>query len=395
MAKAWTAPVNPRVAAVAAPPIPEARGWAARYDGSCGPVVDLTQAVPGYPAHPELVARMRSAAGEAESYAYGHITGDLALREAYAAEVSLLYGGRVSPDDVAITTGANMASFAAAMLLAGAGDAVMVPVPWYFNHQMNAAMLGIEVVPLPCRAADGFVPDPDEAGRLLGPRVRAIMLVTPNNPTGAVYPPEIVEAFASLCRRRGIALVLDETYRDFRPGSLARPHALFADDSWRDGLIQLYSFSKSYCVPGFRAGALVAGPALMPQITKILDCLQICAPRVGQAALAWALPALASWREENREVMNDRAEACRRAFEGLDGWRIDAQGAYFAYLRHPFPDATSWTVAEALAVDRGIVTLPGEAFGPGQAAHLRLAFANVEASSIADVAGRLDGFRLR
>jgi aspartate/methionine/tyrosine aminotransferase len=183
-----------------------------------------------------------------------------------------------------------MGSFAATMLLAGPGDAVMLPVPWYFNHRMNAAMLGVEVVPLPCRPEDGFAPDPDAAERLLTERVKAILLVTPNNPTGSIYRPETIARFADLCRRRGIALVLDETYRDFRPADLARPHDLFADPSWRDYLIQLYSFSKSYCVPGYRLGGIVASSAMLAQLTKILDCVQICAARAGQAGLAWAIP---------------------------------------------------------------------------------------------------------
>jgi aspartate/methionine/tyrosine aminotransferase len=156
--------------------------------------------------------------------------------------------------------------------------------------------------------------------------------------------------------------------------------------------VQLYSFSKSYCVPGFRAGAVVIDRSLLPDLAKILDCLQICAPRVGQAGLAWAIDALGDWRQENRLKMNARGTACRETLGQLPDWTLDAQGAYFAYLRHSSPNETSWQVAERLAVERGIVTLPGEAFGPGQEGHLRLAFANVEATEIGEVARRLDGF---
>jgi aspartate/methionine/tyrosine aminotransferase len=240
------------------------------------------------------------------------------------------------------------------------------------------------------------VPDPDEAERLLDDTIRAIVLVTPNNPTGAVYPSEIVERFADLCRRRGIRLVLDETYRDFRPEALARPHELFRNADWADTLIQLYSFSKSYCVPGHRAGAIVAGRALMPELTKILDCLQICASRVGQAALAWGIPNLGTWRDQNRATMNRRGESCRSAFADLEGagWRLDSQGAYFAYLRHPFRSRSAFDVAEKLAIERGVVTLPGSAFGPGQEDYLRLAFANVDAAAIEIVARRFEGLAL-
>ncbi|MBV9076731.1 MAG: aminotransferase [Methylobacteriaceae bacterium] len=385
--------LNPDVLGVAAPPIPEARRWAERYGGRLGPAIDLTQAVPGYPPHPQLVARLAAAAGDRETYAYGNITGDLALREAYAAELSGLYGGAVAPEMVAITTGANMASYAVTALLARAGESVMLPVPWYFNHRMNAGLLGVDAVPLPCRADCGFIPDPDEAAALMDERVRAVFLVSPNNPTGAIYPPETLRRFSDLCRDRGIALVLDETYRDFLPGGTDRPHDL-AESGWPEHLIQLYSFSKSYCVPGFRAGAVVAAPEVVAELAKLLDCLQICAPRIGQAGLAWAIDALAGWRAENRAVMNRRSDAARAAFARLGDWRLDSQGAYFAYLRHPFPGRSSWEVAEALAVERGVVTLPGEAFGPGQERHLRLAFANVEAERVAEVAERLRDFRM-
>jgi aspartate/methionine/tyrosine aminotransferase len=381
--------VNPLVAGVAPPPIPEARAWASRYDGRHGPLIDLTQAVPGYPAHPELVRRLAEAAGKPESFRYGEITGDLALRGAYAADLNALYRGDIRPDEVAITTGANMGSFAATMLLAKPGEAVMLPVPWYFNHQMNTAMLGVEVVPLPCRRDDGFVPDPEAAERLLTDCVKAILLVTPNNPTGAIYPPETIARFADLCRRRGIALVLDETYRDFRPADLARPHELFAEPAWRDHLIQLYSFSKSYCVPGFRLGAIAASTPVLAQLTKILDCVQICAARAGQAGLAWAIPALTDWRERNRTLMNGRGAAAEATFATLPGWAMASRGAYFAYVRHPYPDHPAMQVAEALAIQRGVVTLPGSAFGPDQERYLRLAFANVEADRIAEVAERL------
>jgi aspartate/methionine/tyrosine aminotransferase len=384
------------VAAVAAPPIPEARGWASRYDGAHGPVIDLTQAVPGYPPHPALVEELARAVRDPTTFGYGNITGDAALREAYAEKVSALYGGRIEAAEVAITAGANLASFAVTMMLAGPGEALMLPVPWYFNHQMNAGLLGVGVVPLPCGPERGFVPDPNEAERLLDATVRAILLVSPNNPTGAIYPAEIVGRFADLCRSRGIKLVLDETYRDFRPAGLARPHDLFRDPEWADTLIQLYSFSKSYCVPGHRMGAIVADRALMPELSKILDCLQICATRVGQAALAWAIPNLTAWREENRDTMNARGAACRRAFADLEGagWRLGSQGGYFAYLRHPFAGRPALEVAERLAVERGIVTLPGSAFGPGQEDYVRLAFANVDADAIEGVARRFQGFRL-
>lgn len=380
--------LNPDIVAVASPPIPQARAWAARYDGRHGPAIDLTQAVPGYAPHPSLMAQLGEAAGERASFGYGEIVGDAALRAAYAAELNAVYGGDIRPSEIAITSGANLAAFSLTMLLARAGEAVMLPVPWYFNYAMNCGLLGIEALPLPCRAEDGFVPDAAEAERRLTPRVRAIFLISPNNPTGAVYPPETIAAFADLCRRRGTTLVLDETYRDFLPEGQGKPHGLLAGD-WRGHVIGLASFSKSYCVPGFRLGAVVLPEAVVPLFAKILDSVQICAPRAGQAGLAWAIGELAAWRERNRALMNHRAAVCRAAFAGLSGWRIDALGAYFAYLRHPFGGFPSAAVCEAMAVGFGVLTLPGSAFGPGQEDYLRLAFANIDEARMAEAADRL------
>lgn len=385
--------INPDVADVGSPPIPEAQGWLRRYGGAHGPVIDLSQAAPGYPPPPELLQRLAAAAGSADATRYGPIAGDVALRGAYAAHVSDVYGAPVHPGEVAITAGCNLAFAMTAMLLAKAGDAVLVPTPWYFNHAMTLAMLGVEARPLACRAEAGFVPDVGDAERLIDDRVRAVVLVTPNNPTGAVYPAAVIEGFADLCRRRGLWLVLDETYRDFLPAGAQRPHGVFAGAAWREHVVGLYSFSKAYSIPGHRTGAVMADAALIAQLAKILDSLQICAARPAQAALPWAIPALADWREGNRAAINARAAAFRDAVGGLPGWEVESIGAYFAYLRHPFAGETAQAVAERLAVERGVLMLPGSYFGPDQDGHLRVAFANVDAAVMAGVAARLAGLK--
>lgn len=386
-----TPALNPWVANVTVPPIPAAHGWATRYDGSCGPMLDLCQAVPGYPPHPQILQRLAAAASDPASAKYGLINGDAALREAYAAQMSGLYGGTVGPEEVAITAGCNQAFFLAMMAVARAGDTVLLPTPWFWNHQQTCQMLGITPRALPCAATTGFIPDPDHAEALIDAGTRAVVLITPNNPTGAVYPAKVIERFAALCRRRGVWLVLDETYRDFLPDGQDRGHNLFADPGWAEGVIQLYSFSKAYCVPGHRLGAVVAGADLVQQFMKVLDCMHICPQRAGQAALRWAIDALPDWRDANRRTINARAAAMRRALDRAPGWRLDSLGAYFAYVRHPFPDVSSAAVAEALAVERGALCLPGSAFGPGQDRHIRIAFANTDTDAIPQVADRLAG----
>jgi aspartate/methionine/tyrosine aminotransferase len=387
-------PINPHVADVGSPPIPEAQSWMKRYAGGYGPLINLSQAVPGNAPHESFLERLGHAAGLAVSSQYGPINGDGDLRQAYADEMSRLYEGRIEPADTAITAGCNMAFFAAMMLLAHRGEAVLLPTPWYFNHQMSLDMLGIEPRALPCHPENGFVPRVEDAEALIDEKVRAIVLVTPNNPTGAVYPAHVIEAFAELCARRGIYLVIDETYRDFLPQGMNRAHGLFMSDDWRKNVIQLYSFSKSYAIPGHRMGAITADAALVEQIAKILDCIQICPPRTAQAVLPWAIEALRDWREENRAEINRRADVFRAALAPLPEWRIESVGAYFAYLRHPFIGTNAQLVAEKLATERGVLCLPGTYFGPGQEGHLRIAIANVGAEILATLTERMKGLQL-
>lgn len=388
------APLNPDLIDTATPPILEAQGWAKAYDGRNGPLIDLSQAVPGSPPPAELLARLAEAAALPEQTRYGAITGDRILREAHAAESGSFYGAAISADQIAVTTGCNQAYVVTMMALARAGDNVLLPAPWYFNHEMTLNMLGVEPRPLPCDPAQGFVPDAATAERLIDERTRAVVLVTPNNPTGAVYPPATIAAFAELCRRRGIWLVLDETYRDFLPEGAGRPHELFAASDWQDSLIGLYSFSKAYAVPGWRLGAITTGETVLAQIGKVLDCVQISPVRAGQSALAWGIDGIRPWREANRAEINARAEIFRQAMAPLNGWQVLAAGAYFAYVAHPFEGVPAAEVVRRLVQERGVLALPGPYFGPGQERHLRVAIANVPAERIAELGERLKGFTL-
>jgi aspartate/methionine/tyrosine aminotransferase len=389
-------PAAPRLAAtslaVPMPPIPACRAWAARYAGGMGPVLDMTQAVPGWPPHPGLFERLREASADPALAGYGPLEGEAALREAHAAETLRLHGGDVSADDVRITAGANTGFTLAMTAIAAPGEAVLLPTPWFFNHQMALALRGVHAEPLPCRADTGFLPDPEEADAIAArmPALRAIVLVTPNNPTGATMSPDLVARFAEVARARGLWLVMDETYRDFRAED-GPPHALFARPDWRDFVVQLYSFSKAYCIPGHRMGAVVAGPALRGELVKAVDNIQLCPPRPPQAALAWGVPALRDWRAGNRDAIAARGALFRRALRRAPAWTLDAEGAYFGWVRVPDGGADALAVAERLATGAGLVTLPGPFFGPGGERHLRLAYAAVPEHLLRELPERLAG----
>lgn len=385
---------NPMVAEIATPLIPLAQSWLESYVGDRGPEIDLSQAVPGYPPHPDVLAQLAEAAGSAKSAGYGLIEGEPTLRAAYAEHLSATYGTDIKPGEVQITSGCNQAFFATMMALAGPGDKVLMSNPCYFNHESTLAMLGVGVETFDCNAKEGFVPSLTALEQALSrsgnERIRAVALVSPNNPTGAVYPSQRLDAIADLCFDRGIWLVLDETYRDFLAVDHGAPHGLFARRDWQQTYIQLYSFSKSFCIPGHRVGAVTAGPGVIEQIAKVMDNLQICAPRPPQIALARTLGPLAGWRASNSDEITARAAEFSKTIDQATGWDIAAIGAYFAYVRHPFTGRPSRAVAEPLATTYGLLGLPGEFFGPGQESFLRLAFANVDIPTIHQIPERLN-----
>ncbi|HZS81784.1 MAG TPA: aminotransferase [Stellaceae bacterium] len=382
--------VNGLLHRVAEPPIAEAHSWIrARRFPAEKPLIDVAQAVPGYPPPPALTQHLAAVIPSPETARYTEIEGVPSLREALAAHMSAFYGASIAAPQVAITAGCNQAFCLALMTLAGAGDEVILPLPYYFNHQMWLDMLGIAAVHLPFRADRGGVPDPAEAARLIRPKTRAIVLVSPNNPTGAVYPEETIAAFRDLAAAHGIALVLDETYKDFLADA-EPPHRLFAAPDWPGTLIQLYSFSKVYCLTGYRVGAIIAAPEFIAEIAKAMDCVAICAPRIGQEAALYGLTHLAAWREQNRLLMKERVAALRAAFAARStGYDLVSSGAYFAYLRHPFAGSSARAVAQRLAEEENMLCLPGSMFGPGQEAYLRFAFANVAAERMEEIADRL------
>lgn len=380
---------NPAVAGLNAPPIPVVQKSAERYQGGYGKLIDLSQAVPGYPPHPALLSSLEQAAGRSDLMGYGRIEGEYELCAAYSAHLSRTYGTDVSAGEVHITSGCNQAFVATALAVASPGDTLLLVAPYYFNHASTLSMLGIRTKTVAATPEMGFLPDPQALAAALTPDVKAIVCVTPNNPTGAVYPIPLLEALFDLCVKNDIWLMADETYRDFLPDEQSVPHALLQRGNWRSHFIGLYSFSKSFCIPGHRLGAVTAGKGVIANIAKVMDNLQICAPRPPQHAVATGLTQLSDWQADNRAEIDRRRKALTQVMAQLPDWEIMTIGAYFSYVRHPFSDLGSIKAAEYLASERGVVSLPGTFFGDGQDDYLRFAFANAGSDELRELAERL------
>ena len=388
-----TPPINPALAATFAPPVMEARRWLQGVEFPPDrPLINVSQAAPVDPP-PEALRRImaEAALNRPEAHLYGPVLGNPDLRRTLAESWSGFYGSDIGPERVAITQGCNQAFCAAISTLAGAGDEVILPVPWYFNHKMWLDMQAVRAVPLPCRP--DMVPRPEDAAALITPRSRAIVLVSPNNPTGAEYPADVLAGFMDLAQAHGIALILDETYRDFDSRAGA-PHDLLSRKGAAETLIQLYSFSKAFRLTGHRVGAILTGAERLAQVEKFLDTVAISTGQIGQIGAEWGLRNLGGWLAGERAEILSRRAAMEAAVAGLDGWRTVSAGAYFAWVEHPF-ELPSDLLARRLVAEAGVLMLPGTMFMPqGQGArHLRIAFANVDADAIATLAGRLDGWR--
>jgi aspartate/methionine/tyrosine aminotransferase len=252
-------------------------------------------------------------------------------------------------------------------------------------------MLGIRAIPL---ATDSkLLPAPDRAAALITEKTRAIALVTPNNPGGVEYPPELVRAFFELAQSKGLKLIVDETYRDFDSRTGA-PHDLFADPEWDRTLIQLYSFSKAYRLTGHRVGAMLSSQALLAEAEKFLDTVAICPNQLGQHAALWGMRNMGDWVAGERREILDRRAAIEDYFPKIaaTGWDLMGVGAYFAYVRHPFEMASD-VLAQHMVKDIHVLALPGTMFMPDTdasgARQMRIAFANVARDDISILFDRM------
>jgi aspartate/methionine/tyrosine aminotransferase len=380
--------LSPLVAQVEFPPIAEAMSWV-KPSLRNRALLNMCQAVPSYPPAANLQNEIARLAKEPGTGGYTDIFGVAELRSGFAAHVNADYNANIEGAQVAITTGCNQAFAAAIMAVAKAGDNVILPAPYYFNHHMWLSMMGIEIRPISAFANGGTHPLATDATPLIDARTKAIILCTPNNPTGAIYPAEELARFYDVAKAANVALIVDETYKDFRSNPAA-PHSLFNKPNWQNTLIQLHSFSKIYALAGYRLGAMIAGPALLHEAAKILDCMTICPPQITQRAVVFGLTELEDWKSDKKKLMAARLQALRNAFNNPElKYELQSSGAYFAYVKHPFAGEASKAVAMRLAAQHDVLCLPGSMFGPGQEDYLRFAFANVEGEHMAELVDRL------
>ena len=369
------------------PPITEVKSWiAGREFPADKPLIDLCQAIPDYPPPPELIAHLQEQLIDPLTYRYSPDEGLPEVRQDVCDWYHRRYQASPNPDQLCLTIGASQAFWLAMTCLCTPGDEVILQLPAYFDHPMGLQALGIKPVFAPFVATNGGQPNINTIAGLITPRTKAILLVTPSNPTGAVIPADTIAALFTLAQNKKIALILDETYNAFVEES---PHHLFSRNDWPDNFIQIASFGKTFSLTGLRCGALIAAKEFITQALKVQDSMAVCQPRPAQSALAYGCQNLDDWVATNAQMMRKRHDLFRAEFAAANtDFKLIASGSFFAWIEHPWPEWNSRAVAKQLADNANLICLPGAAFGPGMDKYLRLAFGNISHNQIPAAAQR-------
>jgi len=353
-------------------------------------LLDLSQAAPSFPPADAVIERIAQVAHEPDAGRYPPQPGLPALREEFANDLSRGYEADLSAESILVTAGCNQAFCIVASALTSPGDEALLIAPFYFNHDMWLRLEGVNVRHL--NPGPDFIPDPEHAESLLTDKTRLITLVSPGNPTGVTIPKEVIHGFADLARRHNIALVVDETYRSFRDEKNGT-HELFINPDWADHVISLHSFSKDFAIPGYRCGAVVGGTSIITESLKILDCVAISAPRIGQEAALAGLLHAQGWRTEQVIRIGELEDRFLAAMQDQPGgFEVVASGAYFGWVRHPRADLTTSEVVRRLILEHDVLVIPGTAFTAEDDAMVRMSFANLEPAEIEELTRRLAEF---
>ena len=382
-----------RTIGVDPPPVLEVKNWLSNPDlQPSKPLIDVSQAAPTEPPPEKMLEFMANKIlCDNAVNTYGPVLGLDELRESLASKWSRQYQGKVSKENVAVTSGCNQAFCASISSFTSENDEVIIPTPWYFNHHMWLQMAGVKSIPLDTDA--NMNPIVEKAEALITDRTRAIVLVSPNNPSGAIYSNQLLQKFFDLCKSNQIRLIIDETYKDFHTNA-SQPHTLLENNKWDQVLTILYSFSKTYRMTGHRIGALLTSKENLVEIEKALDTFTVCPPQLGQYAANWGLNNLEAWAAERRTEILQRAKHFSEKFQPLSatGWSLRGCGAYFAFVEHPFEDESN-ILAPLILRDQGILLMPGTMFYPKHnplgSRSFRIAFANIDKNKISTLLERL------
>ena len=373
-----------RMQAVQAPIIPIVAEWIRQNPGT----ISLGQGVVSYGPPPSAAAQIARFLADPQNNKYKPVAGIPELIEPLVQKLKTENAISVGDgNDVIVTAGGNMAFMNALLAITDPGDELILQTPYYFNHEMAVTMASCQ--PVLVSTDDQYQLRPDAIARAITGKTRAVITISPNNPTGAVYSEASLSEVNRICRERGIYHIHDEAYENFTydgakhfsPGSIANssPHT-----------ISLFSLSKAYGFASWRIGYMVAPMHLLESIRKIQDTILICAPVISQYAAIGALQAGRSYCEEKIRPICEVRRIVLNALSELKGIATipKADGAFYFLLRLN-GKADPMQLTERLIREHHVAVIPGTAFGISDQCYLRVAYGALEKDTAAEGIGRL------
>lgn len=373
-----------RLQIVQAPIIPVVGQLIRNHPGT----ISLGQGVVSYPPPPEAGAQLAEFFSNPELHKYQAVQGIPPLLELIAAKLRQENGINVEQGSrMVVTAGGNMAFINALLAVADAGDEVILQTPYYFNHEMAITMANCRPVLVPTRA--DYQLQPQLIAAAITDRTRAVVTVSPNNPTGAVYSEMALREVNELCRARGIYHISDEAYeyftydgaRHFSPGSLPDSQA---------HTISLYSLSKAYGFASWRIGFMVIPEHLFEAVSKIQDTILICPPAVSQFAAVGAMRVGAAYCRAQVERLAAVRKLVMHELAQLEDCCVvpPAEGAFYFFLKLN-TTMKPLALVERLVKEHGVAAIPGTAFGMEDGCYLRVAYGALQPETVAVGVGRL------
>jgi aspartate aminotransferase len=319
------------------------------------------------------IAEAAKAAWDADRTDYTANGGIPALRSAIVHKLATVNNIHVDTERVWVTVGATQALHQAMALVLAAGDAVLIPDPGYTTFTMNARMIDAVPVSYPLRPEAGFMPDVDELDRLVTDRTRAIIINSPSNPLGTVFPEPLLRELLEFARRHDLWVISDEVYEYFTWG---QPHVSIASFDTEDRVFSVFSLSKTYAMTGVRVGYLVTPPGMAATMRTVQEATISCVAEPDQLAGVAAITGEQSHVDSARAHYRGNLAAARALLDSRGIRYLDPHGAFYLWIDMSHVsdgDVAGW--AERFLLASRVAVAPGSAFGRSGEGWIRVSLA--------------------
>ncbi|MEB3828655.1 pyridoxal phosphate-dependent aminotransferase [Phormidium sp. CCY1219] len=350
--------------------------------------ISLGQGVVYYPPPREAFDMIPQFLADPNQHKYKAVEGIAPLREAIAAKLEAENQIPIDEDNcIVVTAGGNMAFMNAILAITSPGDEIIIQTPYYFNHEMAIAIASCKAVLV--GTDENYQLRPQAIADAMTEKTKAVVTISPNNPTGVVYPESTLRQVNELCQNHDIYHIHDEAYeyftygdaQHFSPGSIA---------SSRDRTISLFSLSKAYGFASWRIGYMVIPSHLLVPVKKIQDTILICPAVISQWAALGALKLGRAYCEEKIKAISEVREIVLDALSELTDFCTipEANGAFYCFLKTQTA-LPPMEVVERLIKEYKVAAIPGTTFGLENGCYLRVAYGALEKETAAEGINRL------